>query len=154
MTVKLNSYISFNGNAREAMEFYRSVFGGEAFYDTFGRHESPEMPVQPEDRDKIMHAFLKGDFIELMGADTPAGMVYHDGARISLTVNGDDEPVLRSYWEKLSSSGTVTVPLAKSPWGDTFGMLTDKYGVEWMVDIGPVQGEQPVAPAQPATTGL
>lgn len=140
MTVKLNSYISFNGNAKEAMEFYKSIFGGEIFSDTFESFASSEMPVADEDKQKIMHAYLKGDNgIELMGADTPTGMTYTEGARITLTLNGDDETILRGYWDRLAEAGTITVPLEKAPWGDIFGMLTDKFGVNWMVDIGPVQ---------------
>lgn len=141
MTVKLNSYISFNGNAKEAMEFYKSIFGGEIFSDTFESFASSEMPVADEDKQKIMHAYVKGDNgIELMGADTPTGMTYNEGARITLTLNGDDDAALRGYWDKLAEGGTITVPLEKAPWGDVFGMLTDKFGVNWMVDIGPVQG--------------
>ena len=140
MTTKLNSYLHFNGNAKEAMDFYQSVFGGEVHADTFGKFASDAMPVAEEDKDKIMHAYLKGDNgIELMGSDTPSHMEFQDGARLSLTLNGDDEGLLRSYWDKLSEGGKVTVPLDKSPWGDTFGMLTDKYGIDWMIDIGPIQ---------------
>lgn len=141
MTVKLNSYLSFKDNAKEAIEFYKSIFGGEVYSDTFEKFASDAMPVTEQDKQKIMHAYLKGDNgIELMLADTPAGMQYRDGARITLTLNRDDETVLRGYWDKLTEEGTVTVPLEKAPWGDTFGMLTDKFGVCWMVDIGPVQG--------------
>lgn len=139
MTVKLNSYISFNGNAKEAIEFYQSVFGGEVFMDTFDSF-ADKMPIQEADKGKIMHAYLKGDNgIELMASDTPSGMQFQSGAQISLTLNGDDEEKLRGYWEKLGEGGQVAVPLDKAPWGDTFGMLTDKFGINWMVDIGSVQ---------------
>lgn len=137
-TVKLNSYISFKDNAKEAMEFYKSIFGGEVYSDTFASFASDEMPVADEDKDKIMHAYLKGDNgIELMAADTPTGMQYSEGSRVTLTLNGEDEAILRGYWDKLAEGGTVTMPLDKAPWGDIFGMLTDKFGVSWMVDIGP-----------------
>ncbi|AKM80494.1 TPA: VOC family protein [Candidatus Saccharibacteria bacterium] len=140
MTVKLNSYISFQDNAREAIEFYKSVFGGEVYMDTFGSMQDSGMPVDEGDKEKIMHAYLKGENgVEVMAADTPKGIEFQTGSRVSLTLNGDDEPLLRSYWEKLAAGGKVTVPLEKAPWGDTFGMLTDKFGVEWMIDIGPVQ---------------
>lgn len=140
MTVKLNSYIGFKDEARQAAEFYKSVFGGELFMDTFEKYNSPEMPVSDADKNKIMHAYLKGDNgVELMMADTPTGMEYQSGAKISLTLNGDDETKLREYWDKLADGGNVTMPLGKAPWGDTFGMLTDKFGVNWMIDIGPVQ---------------
>lgn len=144
MSVRLNSYVSFNGNAAEAMGFYKSVFGGEVYSDTFGafQEKAPDMPVDDADRDKVMHAYLKGDNgIELMSADVPAGMAYSEGSRLSLTLNGDDEDLLRGYWDKLAEGGTVDAPLFKAPWGDTFGMLTDKYGVKWMVNIGPVQNQ-------------
>lgn len=138
MSVQLNSYVHFTGNAREALEFYKTVFGGEAILRTFAQYESPQMSVAPEDREKIMHGYLKGDNgIGLMASDAPSSMPQPDaGSRMSLTVSGDDEELLRQYWEKLSDGAVVTVPLAESPWGDTFGMLTDKYGVDWMVDIG------------------
>lgn len=140
MTVKLNSYINFNGNAKAAIEFYQSIFGGETFMDTFGSFASAEMPVDEADKDKIMHAYLKGDDgIELMASDVPKGMPFQEGAQISLTLNGDDEATLRGYWDKLAVDGKVTMPLEKAPWGDVFGMITDKFGINWMVDIGPVQ---------------
>ena len=139
MTVKLNSYISFNGNAKEAVEFYKSVFGGEVFMDTYDSF-ADKMPMEEADKGKIMHAFLKGDNgIELMLSDNPSSAPFQTGAQISLTLNGDDEEKLRGYWEKLSDGGWVTMPLDKAPWGDTFGMLADKFGINWMIDIGPVQ---------------
>lgn len=139
MTVKLNSYISFNGNAKDAVEFYKSVFGGEVFMDTFGSF-ADKMPVSEGDEDKIMHAYLKGDNgIELMVSDTPSDMSFQSGAQISLTLNGDDEVKLKEYWNKLSEGGKVTLPLEKAPWGDTFGLVIDKFGINWMIDIGPVQ---------------
>jgi PhnB protein len=142
MTVKLTSYINFNGNAAEAIEFYQSVFGGKVDSDTFRSFASPEMPVVDADLDKIMHASLIADNgIELMASDTPTGMPFQAASQITLSLSGDDEETLRGYWEKLGEGGNITVPLEKAPWGDTFGMLTDKFGISWMVDIGPLQGE-------------
>lgn len=139
MTVKLNSYISFNGNAKEAIEFYKSIFGGQVLMDTFDSYAS-EMPMSDADKGKIMHAYLKGDNgIEIMASDTPSSMPFQSGGQISLTLNGDDEEKLRGYWDKLGEGGQVTMPLDKAPWGDTFGMLVDKFGINWMIDIGPVQ---------------
>jgi len=139
MPVRLNSYISFNGNAREAMDFYKSVFGGEVYADNFAKYESTDMPIAPEDRNKIMHAYLKGDNdIELMASDTPSHMKFTPGAQISLSLSGNDEVLLRGYWTNLAEGGTVTVPLGKSPWGDTFGMLTDKFGIDWMVNVSSI----------------
>lgn len=140
MSLSLNSYISFNGNAREALEFYQSIFGGtfEAdTYSSFNEQSGSAMPVAPEDEDKIMHATLKGDNgIVIMASDTPSSMPYDAGKQIiSMALTGDDEQTLQGYWEKLSEGGKVTMPLEKAEWGDTFGMLSDRYGIDWMVDI-------------------
>ena len=138
MTVKLNAYINFEGKAEEALGFYQSVFGGEVHSDTFRSFASESMPVQEQDLDKIMHGFLKGNNgIEIMASDAMSGMPTPTGGQIQLSVSGDDEELLKGYWEKLSEGGTVTVPMDKAPWGDTFGMLVDKYGISWMVDINP-----------------
>lgn len=138
MGVRLHSYISFNGTAREALDFYQSVFGGEVYADTYEKYVSTDMPVGQDDMDKIMHGFLKGENgIELMASDTPSNMSFEDGTRITLSLSGDDEELLKGYWNKLGEGGVISVPMATSPWGDTFGMLADKFGVGWMVDIRP-----------------
>ena len=132
VTANLNPYISFTGNAREALEFYQSVFGGELSLNTFGSFGSPD----PATADKIMHGQLetpKG-FI-LMGADTPPGMEHSPGTAITVSLSGDEGDDLRGYWEKLTEGGAVTVPLEKQMWGDEFGQCTDKFGVAWMVNI-------------------
>jgi PhnB protein len=132
MASHLNPYISFNGDAREAMEFYRSVFGGELSMNTFGEFGQADQPGA----DKIMHAQLvTEDGYRLMGADTPPGLDYQAGNTMTVSVSGDDADRLRGFWEKLSASGTVTMPLEKQMWGDEFGMCTDPYGVAWMVNI-------------------
>ncbi len=133
MSVQLNPYISFRDNAREAVTFYHSVFGGELTLSTFG--EMPDMPTDAADKDKVMHAQLEGDDgLVLMAADTPPGMD-HTPFNGSISLSGDDEAKLRSYWDKLSAGGAVGVPLEKAPWGDTFGMCTDRFGIGWMVNI-------------------
>ncbi len=137
MTTTLNSYIHFNGNAREAMAFYQSVFGGEVLSSTYGEAASDDMLAEEAMKDKLMHAHLHGATIELMGSDTPSGMDTAEGSRITLSINGNDEAEQRGYWEKLSDGAHILVPLDKAPWGDIFGMLTDKFGVNWMVDIAP-----------------
>jgi PhnB protein len=68
-------------------------------------------------------------------SDTPNHMEFHEGARISMSLSGDDEEKLRGYWDKLSEGGTPIMPLEKADWGDTFGMLIDKFGIQWMVNI-------------------
>lgn len=137
MTTKLNSYIHFNGNARDAMEFYRSIFGGEVLSSTYGESASDDMPVDETVADKLMHAHLHGGHIELMGSDMPDSANFAEGSRVTLSINGSDEAELRDYWEKLSQDAQVHVPLDSAPWGDIFGMLTDKFGVNWMVNIAP-----------------
>lgn len=141
MGVKLHSYINFDGNAKAAVEFYKSIFGGEVYMDTFRSFkDKSDMSVDDADLDKVMHAFLKGDNgIELMVSDRPTGMPMSTGSQMSLTLSGDDEDTMRGFWSKLSADGQVTAPLEKAPWGDTFGMLTDKFGIAWMVNIGPDQ---------------
>lgn len=135
MSVRLNPYLGFRDNAREAMEFYRSVFGGELTLNTFAEFQASEDPAE---QDKIMHSMLTApNGLVLMGADTPNSMGYTPGDNYSVSLSGDaeDEQVLRGYWEKLSQGATVTAPLETAPWGDTFGMCTDKFGVSWMVNI-------------------
>lgn len=134
MTTRLNPYLSFRTEARDAMDFYQSVFGGELTLNTFG--EMPEIPgSDPAEGDKIMHSQLEtGGGITLMAADTPVSMG-EPSTNSSISLSGEDEAELRGYWEKLSGSGSVTVPLEKAPWGDSFGMCVDKFGVPWMVNI-------------------
>lgn len=138
MPSRLNPYISFKDNARQAMEFYHSVFGGQLHMTTFDEFHATENPA---DAKKIMHATLEGDNdILFMAADTPEGVPTDEGANISMSLSGEDEALLRGYWEKLSNGAMITLPLEKAPWGDTFGMLTDKFGVNWMVNITGDQG--------------
>jgi PhnB protein len=133
MQSKLNPYLSFRDNARQAMEFYHSVFGGKLDMNTFKEFHASQ---DPSEDDKIMHARLDADNgMTLMGADTPNAMEYDDGSRISISLSGDNEAELTSYYQKLSAGGTQTMPLEKAAWGDTFGMCTDQFGVSWMVNI-------------------
>jgi PhnB protein len=142
MTTRLNPYLSFRDNAREAMEFYKSVFGGELNISTFGEYQASEDPAE---QDKIMHAQLETEGgLTLMGADTPNGMDFTTGTNISVSLSGEDEAELRGYWDKLSEGATTTMPLEPAPWGDSFGMLTDRFGVSWLVNISgqQQQGQQ------------
>jgi len=133
MQSKLNPYISFNGNAKEAVEFYQHVFGGKLIMSTFKESGSP---VAPADADKIIHAMLTADNgMILMASDTPSGMRYEPGSAISISLSGGNEQELQGYWDKLSENAKISMPLGKAPWGDTFGMLTDKFGIGWMVNI-------------------
>jgi PhnB protein len=131
MAFLLNPYLNFNGNAREAMEFYRDVFGGELTISTFGELGAAD----GADADKVMHAALEipGGHT-LMGADVPGHMEYTSPAGFAVSVSGADG-ALQGYFEQLAAKGTVTMPLQKQVWGDAFGMLTDQFGVPWMVNI-------------------
>lgn len=140
MTVRLNPYLGFRDNAREAMTFYQSVFGGELTLSTFADFHASEDPAE---MDKVMHGQLDGENgVVLMGADTPNSMSYTPGDTYSVSLSGDDDATLRGYWEKLSASGTVTEPLTVAPWGDAFGMCKDQYGVAWLVNISGQQSGQ------------
>ena len=132
MTVRLNPYLSFRDNAREAMTFYESVFGGELEVSTFADFRAS---ADPSEQDKIMHSQLETpDGLVLMAADTPDGMEYRPQAGVSVSLSGDDEARLRGYWDRLSEGGTVTMPFEKAPWGATFGMCVDRFGTSWMVN--------------------
>lgn len=133
MPTRLNPYLGFKDNAREAMTFYHGVFGGELHINTFGEYNASE---DPSEDDKVMHSQLEGDNdIVFMAADTPSSMPYDGGSSISISLSGDDDEQLRGYWSGLSEGGTVTMALEKQMWGDVFGMCTDKFGVTWMVNI-------------------
>ena len=133
MTVRLNPYLSFRDNARQAMEFYQSVFGGELHVSTFADLHASEDPAE---QDKVMHSMLEGDNgILLMGADTPNAMEYTPPAGMSISLSGDDAAELHGYWDKLAAGGQVQVPLEKQMWGDEFGMCADQFGIGWMVNI-------------------
>lgn len=131
MAVRLNPYLSFQDTAKDAMTFYQSVFGGELTMSSFGEFQVSEDPAE---QDKIMHGMLVADNgLVLMGADTPNSMEL--GANGTLSLSGEDESVLRGYWEKLIAGGVVAIPLEQAPWGDFFGQCKDKFGVDWMVNI-------------------
>jgi PhnB protein len=133
MASRLNPYIQFKSEARPAMEFYQGVFGGEVARNTFKEFGASH---GPEDDELLMHAQLETPSgFTLMASDTPQGMPYNPGDNISISLSGDGDE-LRGYYEKLSADGgKVTVPLEKQMWGDEFGMVTDKFGINWMVNI-------------------
>lgn len=133
MTSTLNPYLNFDGNAKEAMEFYKMVFGGKLTMSTF---KNGGMPHDSSEENKIMHAVLIAENgITLMASDTPKEWGYKPGTNISISLSGDDEVELKKYWDKLSADAEIGQPLTAAPWGDTFGMLTDKFGIRWMVNI-------------------
>lgn len=129
MSAILNPYLFFNGHARDAMEFYKSVFGGDLTLLTFAEGGS-----DVGDANGIMHAQLTSPSgFTLMASDSTPNDRETAGPSISLS--GDAEAELSGYYEILSAGGTVIEPLAKAPWGDSFGMCSDKFGITWMVNI-------------------
>lgn len=131
MGSQLNPYLAFDGNARQALEFYHDVLGGKLELGTFGDFGNPESP----DADKIMHATLStADGFTVMAWDVPERVPFNPGTNVALYLGGDDAR-LREYFEKLSAGGTVAMPLKQQVWGDEAGTLVDKFGITWMFNI-------------------
>ena len=132
MSSRLNPYISFGDSAREAMTFYQEVFGGVLTLNTFGEYGDPAAP----EAELVMHGQLEtANGFTLMGADTPPGMDRQEGSSITISLSGEDAEELTGYWERLSQGAEVTMPLERQMWGDDYGQLTDRFGVQWMVNI-------------------
>ncbi len=132
MKTVLVPYLNFMGKTKEAMEFYKSVFGGELKMQTFGESG---MPTKNEDKDKIIHAELKTADFSFMASDGNAEHPVHMGDNIYMSLVGDNEAQLRDWFGKLAEGGKVDMPLEKQFWGDTYGQLTDKFGVHWSMNI-------------------
>ncbi|WP_100444355.1 VOC family protein [Glycomyces xiaoerkulensis] len=134
MASVLSPYLNFDGNALEAMEFYRDALGGDLEINTYG-----EMGETGPLKDKIMHSRLQtGAGFTIMASDLPPGMEHDPGQNVTLSITGQaaDAEEIRGYWRRLSESGTVTMPLEKQVWGDEFGSCIDRFGIPWMVDFG------------------
>ena len=129
--VTLNPYLFFDGNCREAMEFYKGVFGGTLNVMTYDEAPGQQAGAM---KGKVMHASLTEGDADLMASDSPQPDRSGTG-KISLSLSGTDEQRLRSIFDRLAGGGKVTSPLKKEFWGDTYGSLTDRFGVEWMVNI-------------------
>jgi PhnB protein len=133
MGTVLNPYLNFRDNARQAMELYADVFGAKLNIATFADYHASSDPSEDE---LVMHADPEGpEGIRFMAADTPKQMDYQPGSDFSMSLSGADEDVLRGYFDKLSDGGSVEQPLEKAPWGDTFGMLVDRFGIRWLVNV-------------------
>ncbi|KAA1420184.1 VOC family protein [Nocardioides humilatus] len=135
MAALLNPYLSFKDTCRAAMEFYQDVFGGDLVVNTFGEYGASDAPGA----DLVMHSMLTTPAgFALMASDTPEGMEFVEGSQITISVSGDgdDSDAIRDYWGRLCAGGTVTMPLEKQIWGDEFGMVTDRFGIGWLVNIG------------------
>jgi PhnB protein len=132
MVSRLNPYLNFSGNAREALEFYREVFGGELRISTYGEFGTRE----PDQADHVMHGMLETPSgYTIMASDTPPNMTTTIGNNVVCSISGDDSDELHGYWDRLAGSGMVSVPMDKQVWGDEFGACVDRFGVEWMVNI-------------------
>lgn len=137
---ELHAYLNFPGNTREAMTWYHSIFGGDLSLSTFGEYA---VPADHQDADKIMHAALTGP-ITLYAADSVEGMVpvpLAVGNNVNLALMGEGEATLRSWFDALAQDGTVIMSLEKQVWGDLYGALVDRYGINWMVNISPAESE-------------
>ena len=131
MSSLLNPYINLRGRAREALEFYQSVFGGEVTVSTFG-----EFGMEGPAAEHVMHGQLetpKG--FTLMVSDAPEDMPGTEGSNITICLSGDDVDDLTGYFHALADGGEVSTPLEKQMWGDHYGALTDRFGVDWMANI-------------------
>lgn len=135
--VELAPYLFFQGNCREAMEFYKDVFGGELKIQTMNE-VPPEAQMPEADPNDVMHARLDGGLAVLMASDSKNASP--KAAKIELSLSGSDEAQLREVFDKLAEDGKVNMPLSKMFWGDLFGQLSDKYGVDWMVNISAAAG--------------
>ena len=132
MDATLAPYLNFNGNAAEAMKFYHSVLGGELAVQTFGE---AKMARSPSEENLVVHARLSSGAMTLMASDTHPSMKTTVGNNVHLSLMGGDGEKLTRIFNALAKGGKIDMPLAKQFWGDTYGQLTDKYGVHWMVDI-------------------
>lgn len=136
MASQLVPYLSFPGTAREAMTFYADIFGGSLDIVTFGDFKL--VPPEHESANKVMHSQLTAGIVSLAGADAIDAMTPHSlvrGNDVALAFMGEDEPLLRGYFDRLADGGEVEMPLDKQMWGDLYGALVDKFGVRWMVNI-------------------
>ncbi len=133
--VMIDPYLFFNGNCKEAMEFYKGVFGGELTMQTYGEIPGDKPEAMQGMDDKVMHSSLRTDDFHLMASDSTRKDKFGESF-ISLSLGGTDEEKLRGWFDKLGEGGKVSQPLKKEFWGDLFGGLTDKFGVDWMVNIG------------------
>lgn len=129
--VTCNAYLFFDGNCSEAMKFYHSVFGGELTMQTYG---DVDKRCPDALKNGIMHARIFGGDILLMASDNPGSHSLGTG-KIHLAIEGSDERRLREIFNQLSNEGKICHPLEKQMWGDIYGDLTDKFGIQWMINI-------------------
>ena len=131
MTISLSPYLNFAGNTREAMNFYHDVFGGTLHIITFAEFGVTGMPA-----DGVMHAALTTDHLSIFATDAqPGAEASWNGTRVYLSLMGDDSGTLTDWFNRLAEGGRIGMPLEKQVWGDTYGLVADRFGIEWMVNI-------------------
>lgn len=132
MASRLSPYLTFDGTAREAMEFYADVFGGDLAVHTFAQFGVGESA----DAERIMHARLETDAgYTIMASDIPSDREHQPMTGVSVSISGDDADLLRGYWDRLSDGATIMMPMATQIWGDEAGACVDRFGVSWLVNI-------------------
>ncbi|MGB5026604.1 MAG: VOC family protein [Saprospiraceae bacterium] len=136
----INPHINFNGNAEEAFNFYKSVFGGEfAMVVRFKDLAIPEFPIAEKEANKIMHIALPIGKNLLMANDVPESMgkTNENENRSKISISAESKEEADKLFNGLSAGGQIEMPIENSPWGSYFEMFRDKYGIEWMVDFDP-----------------
>ena len=142
--IGVQPYLNFNGNCEEAINFYKDVLGGEIlFIQRYG--ESPMKGMGPDNN--VMHCTLKVGDSHIMAADNPEGQPASVGSNISLAIGSNDPAGAESMFEKMADGGSVTMPMQQTFWAERFGMLTDKYGINWMFNCEKPEGDQAKATA-------
>ena len=139
MTIKTTAHLNFRGNARTALEFYQSVFGGQAMLLSYRDANAVQ---EPTEADQIMWGQVESDDgFRVMAYDVPSRMGYDAGEiPMFMSVRGDDAEAVRVYWEKLSVGGTVIQPIGVAAWSPLYGMVRDKFGVTWVLDLAVAYG--------------
>lgn len=135
---QINPYLHFNGNAEEAFNFYKSIFGGKfVTINRFKDFPDPNFSPSKKEADKIMHISLPiGKYTVLMGSDTPESIGKHNEneTRCKLSISAESKEEADKLFNGLAAGGNIEMPIGESPWGSYFGMFRDKFGIEWMVD--------------------
>lgn len=135
--MELQPYLLFTGNCEEALNFYKNIFGGEIAQLSRYKDAPPDDPaspqLRPEDRERVMHATFRSPDFTFMASDARPGKQYGEGP-ISLSLGLSDVAVAQRIFDGLAQGGTVEMPLEDTFWGAKFGMLTDKFGIDWMVN--------------------
>jgi PhnB protein len=138
--VVLNPYLTFGGKTRQAMEFYHQVLGGTLDIQTFGDFGAP---VSESYKQMVMHARIDADGLILMASDSQEGSMPVVGDNVNLSLSGgpEDRDRLTRVFSELSDGGTTSMPLSDAPWGAIFGMFTDRFGINWLVNIEKAAGQ-------------